>query len=116
MASDLTLSQTPVSQAQLNEMSDASDKTQDRLKAKAADAERAMAARRQQFVDRVVKSHNLDKGRLIIEKDPDTGKFIHKLVDAKTGDVVRQWPDDAWLDFARSLGNAPGGLWVNTKA
>lgn len=116
MASDLTLSQTYVPQSPHKDAAQDSSSAQDKLKSNAADAERAMAARRQQFVDRVVKMHGLEHGRLVIEKDTDTGRFIHKLVDPKSGDVVRQWPDDAWLDFARSLGGAPEGLWVNTSA
>ena len=54
-------------------------------------------------------------GRLVIEKDSETGKFIHKLVDPNTGEVVRQWPDESWLEFAKMHG-APNGLWVNQTA
>ena len=76
---------------------------------------RAAQAARQKFVEDISKSNGLEKGRLVIEKDSETGKFIHKLVDPNTGEVVRQWPDESWLEFAKMHG-APNGLWVNQTA
>ena len=75
----------------------------------------AVQAAREKFVERIAKSEGLDKGRLVIEKDSDTGRYIHKLVDPKSGEVVRQWPDDAWLAFAKEHGPVHG-LWVDTQA
>ncbi len=81
---------------------------------KSQNALEAIAARRQKFVEQIARQEGLDKGRLVIEKDSDTGRFVHKLVDPDSGDVIRQWPDEEWLSFARQVGGAPG-LYLDEK-
>lgn len=81
----------------------------------AKDLQKAVAARRQQFVEEVSKAHGLEKGKLVIEKDSESGRFVHKLIDPINGEVVQQWPGEDWLKFARDMG-APTGLWLNKTA
>lgn len=81
----------------------------------AKDLQKAVAARRQQFVEEVSKAHGLNRGKLVIEKDTDSGRFVHKLINPVNGEVVHQWPNDEWLEFARNMG-APSGLWLNQTA
>ncbi|MAP95423.1 MAG: hypothetical protein CMK07_10770 [Ponticaulis sp.] len=51
---------------------------------------------------------NEPKGRLVIERDQDTGKFIQKMVDPETGDVIRQWPEEQFIELAKQMGEAYG--------
>ena len=80
----------------------------------AADTQNAIEARRKQFVEEIAKSHGLEQGRLVIERDTDTGRFIHKLIDPESGELVRQWPDDEWLQFAKEHGGSVG-LWLDQR-
>lgn len=50
------------------------------------------------------------KGRFVIEQDKETGKFIQKIVDPDTGEVLEQWPDEKLLELAKSMGEAYGLL------
>ncbi len=88
------------------------DTQQDDTKANAL----AIEARRKQFVEEISRQHGLEKGKLVIEKDSESGKFIHSLIDPESGEVIRQWPDADWLEFARASHNstsATKGLWVD---
>ena len=86
-------------------------KTADRpVRKYAAQQSDTVEARRNRFVDAVAKANGLERGRLVIEKDEESGRFVHKLIDPTTGNVVRQWPDDQWLEFARTIGGAAGLL------
>ena len=82
--------------------------------AKDAAASRAVEARRKQIVEEIAKSQGLEKGRLVIEKDSASGRFIHKLVDPSSGEIVRQWPEEEWLSFARDFGDT-AGLWLDRR-
>lgn len=53
--------------------------------------------------------------RLIIEVDPDTRRFVYKSVDAKTGELVRQWPNEQILGMIRVM-RSLSGLAVDGKA
>ena len=77
--------------------------------------DQAVEARRAKFVEKIAKAENLEQGKLIIEKDDESGRFVHKLLDPQTGKIVRQWPDDKWLEFAKQHG-AEAALLVNLTA
>jgi flagellar protein FlaG len=65
--------------------------------------DQAIEARRKQFVEAIARQSGVERGKLIIEKDAETGKYIHSLVDPESGEVVRQWPDEDWLNFVKSM-------------
>lgn len=48
------------------------------------------------------------KGRLVIEQDSETGKFVQKIVDPASGKVIRQWPEEQFLELAKQMGEAYG--------
>ncbi|MFT3811655.1 MAG: flagellar protein FlaG [Micropepsaceae bacterium] len=48
--------------------------------------------------------------RLSISRDEATGTFIYRSIDRKTGEVIRQWPVEAMLQFKAYLRNAEGVL------
>ncbi|MCC6919560.1 MAG: flagellar protein FlaG [Alphaproteobacteria bacterium] len=48
--------------------------------------------------------------RLSIVRDDDTGTFIYRSIDRKTGEVIRQWPAESMLQFKAYLRNAEGVL------
>jgi len=51
---------------------------------------------------------------LSIEKDPELGRFVVKVLDAKTHEVVRQIPSEEWVRVMKSLRGAKG-LFVDRK-
>lgn len=82
-------------------------------------ANQAIEARRKQFVEEIARQHGLEKGKLVIEKDSETGRFVHSLIDPDSGELIRQWPDADWLEFAKQSGTGSAGtkgLWVDQKA
>jgi flagellar protein FlaG len=46
--------------------------------------------------------------RLVIEEDPDTGSFIYKTMDRRTGEVVNQFPREQVLRLKDAANYAPG--------
>ncbi len=76
------------------------------------DVAEAVEARRKQFVEEIAKQHGLEKGKLVIEKDSETGRFVHSLIDPDSGEIIRQWPDADWLEFAKQSGGSKG-LWLD---
>jgi flagellar protein FlaG len=46
--------------------------------------------------------------RLVIEEDPDTGSFIYKTMDRRTGEVVNQFPRELMLRLKDAVNYAPG--------
>ena len=78
----------------------------------AGDTDRAIEASRRKFVEDIAKAEGMEQGRLVIERDNESGRFVHKLLDPQSGEVVRQWPEESWLEFAKAH-HAPKGLWVN---
>ncbi|WP_155825714.1 flagellar protein FlaG [Hirschia maritima] len=78
----------------------------------------AIEARRKQFVEEIARQHGLEKGKLVIEKDSETGRYVHSLIDPESGEVIRQWPDVDWLKFAKESNagsSATQGLWLDQK-
>lgn len=48
--------------------------------------------------------------RLSILRDDATGQFVYQSVDRKTGEVLRQWPAEAMLQFKAYLRKTEGVL------
>lgn len=48
--------------------------------------------------------------RLSISRDETTGTFIYRSIDRATGEVLRQWPVEAMLQFKAYLRHAEGVL------
>lgn len=48
--------------------------------------------------------------RLSISRDAETGTFIYRSIDRRTGEVVRQWPVESMLQFKAHLRQAEGVL------
>jgi flagellar protein FlaG len=46
--------------------------------------------------------------RLVIEEDPDSGSFVYKTLDRRTGEVVNQFPREQMLRLKDSENYTPG--------
>jgi flagellar protein FlaG len=46
--------------------------------------------------------------RLVIEEDPETGTFVYKTLDRRTGEVVNQFPREQVLRLRETEGYTPG--------
>lgn len=53
--------------------------------------------------------------RLVIEEDQDTGSFVYKTLDRRTGEVVQQLPSEEVLRLKRG-DNYEAGSVIKTKA
>jgi len=58
----------------------------------------------------IVSERKEPSGRLIIERDQETGKYVQKVIDPKSGKVLKQWPEEKFLELARQMGEAYGLL------
>ena len=76
------------------------------------DAEKADPAeqRRQLLKEALEATRDAPSGRLVIERDDETGKYVQKVVDPSSGEVLRQWPEEQFLELAKSMGEAYGLL------
>lgn len=45
-------------------------------------------------------------GDLVVEIDKEAGRFVQKILDPRTGDVLRQYPSEDQLKFSRALAAA----------
>ena len=45
----------------------------------------------------------LEAGKLMVQIDAAAGRFVNILADVNTGQVVRQYPNDAQLAFSRAI-------------
>lgn len=52
---------------------------------------------------------------LEFEVDEETGRFVIKVVDAETKEVVRQLPTKEMLEIAKALKSISSGLFLNEK-
>jgi len=50
------------------------------------------------------------QARLQIVRDEDAGQFIYKFTNPETGETVRQWPPEDYLDLITYLREKQGGL------
>jgi flagellar protein FlaG len=55
-------------------------------------------------------SHAQPDLRLLIEKDETAGIFVYRIVDRRTGDVVRQYPRDQVLKMMDRTDYGPGSV------
>jgi flagellar protein FlaG len=69
---------------------------------KSADLERIESMR-----DRVNASL---RTRLQIDREEESGKFIYRLFDPETGEVMRRWPPEKYLDLIAFLKDQQGGV------
>jgi flagellar protein FlaG len=46
--------------------------------------------------------------RLSIDQDDVTGSFVYRILDVRTGEVLRQFPDEDRLELLRYLGERQG--------
>jgi uncharacterized FlaG/YvyC family protein len=53
--------------------------------------------------------------RLQIDRQEEAGRFIYRLQDMQTGEVMRQWPSESYLELIAFLEEKRGGL-VNQQA
>lgn len=70
--------------------------------------------KRQALVEAVKDARIEPDGKLVIERDEDTGKFVQKVVDPASGEVLKQWPEEQFLELAKQMGEAYG-LFVDRK-
>lgn len=59
--------------------------------------------RREAAADRRAQERPLVAGRLRIEFDEEAGRFVQTLTDAETQEVLRRFPHESQLAFARAV-------------
>jgi flagellar protein FlaG len=67
------------------------------------------------LLERLTKGGTYSALRLSIERDDVTGDFVYRFLDARSGELVRQYPSEEMLELLRFLGEQPG-LVVDQKA
>jgi flagellar protein FlaG len=65
-------------------------------------------------VDDISKSMNVMQKGLAFKVDEDSGMQVVKVIDVKTGDLIRQIPNEEALDMAKKL-NEVAGLLMKTE-
>jgi flagellar protein FlaG len=50
------------------------------------------------------------RSRLQIERAEDAGRFIYRILDPATGETVRQWPPEKYVELVAYLRGREGGL------
>jgi uncharacterized FlaG/YvyC family protein len=50
------------------------------------------------------------RSRLQIERAEDAGRFIYRILDPQTGETVRQWPPEKYVELVAYLRGREGGL------
>lgn len=66
--------------------------------------------KRDAFAEAISQKPEQPQGKLVIERDKDTGKYVQKVVDPNSGEVLKQWPEEQFLELARQMGEAYGLL------
>lgn len=61
-------------------------------------------------VEKLVKKNLPSNSKVQITHDKSTGTFVYRSVDAKTGEVIRQWPSDEILRLRESVRELEGML------
>lgn len=64
----------------------------------------AAEARMRALLDKLSDGGVNPNARLQIDRDQETGTFVYKSVDARTGEVINQWPRESILE---ALGPGP---------
>ncbi|MFP4519888.1 MAG: flagellar protein FlaG [Oceanicaulis sp.] len=80
--------------------------------AAAREDERAVVERIEAMRARINAS---SRSRLMIEREGEAGRFVYKILDPETGETMRQWPPEKYLDLVAYLRDQQGGL-VNRTA
>ena len=57
----------------------------------------------------------LAQSRLQIEREEESGRYVYRFLDHETGEVVRQYPPEGYIDLINYLRSLQGGL-VNEQA
>jgi len=55
------------------------------------------------------------RSKLLIDRDEEAGRFIYRMLDPETGETMRQWPPERYLDLVAYLREQSGGL-INETA
>ena len=63
-----------------------------------------------EVIERLRKAAEGAQSRLLIDRDEEAGQFIYKFMDPETGETVRQWPPERYLDLITYLREKQGGL------
>ena len=50
------------------------------------------------------------RSRLQIERAEDAGRFIYRVFDPATGELMRQWPPERYVELVAYLRGREGGL------
>ena len=50
------------------------------------------------------------RSRLQIEREEDAGRFIYRIFDPATGELMRQWPPERYVELVAYLRGREGGL------
>ena len=80
------------------------------LKLDAAARNRSTSARADQIEamrEAIIKNA---RNRLQIERAEDNGRFIYRILDPDTGETMRQWPPERYLELLEYLNEKRGGL------
>lgn len=64
-------------------------------------------------VNRLLQQANID---LQFSIDKESQRTVVKLVDSKTGEIIRQYPSEAALAISRSIGRIQNGMLLDQKA
>lgn len=74
----------------------------------AADGAARVNAKQESLLDRLADSPLRPFAKLSIEQDEKSGAFVYKVIDSRSGDVVRQWPREEALAFLGEGSEAEG--------
>jgi uncharacterized FlaG/YvyC family protein len=50
------------------------------------------------------------RNKLQIDRADDNGRFIYRILDPETGETMRQWPPERYLELVEYLTDKRGGL------
>jgi flagellar protein FlaG len=50
------------------------------------------------------------RSRLLIDREDRAGRFIYRILNPDTGETMRQWPPEGYLDLIAYLRDGQGGL------
>ncbi len=50
------------------------------------------------------------RNRLQIDRADENGRFIYRILDPDTGETMRQWPPERYLELVEYLNDKRGGL------
>ena len=75
---------------------------------------------RSKLLDKLSQGLESRRTELRIEQDAGTGKFVHKVIDLDTGKLLRQFPGDSALAFAREIADElnanPAGNFLDARS